>query len=43
MTITTIITADPSQPVEVQKWLDANPDIVIVRMMVSGNLFYVMY
>lgn len=43
MTITAIITADPSQPVEVQTWLDAHPDISVQKMMVNENIFYVLY
>jgi hypothetical protein len=43
MTIVTIIMDDPSQPVEVQAWLDANPDITISRMMVNGNFIYILY
>jgi hypothetical protein len=35
--------ADPSQPVEVQAWLDANPDVIISRMLVNGNLVYIIY
>lgn len=43
MTIVTIITNDPSQPTEVQAWLDANPDVIVARVLVNGNIFYVMY
>lgn len=43
MTITTIETVDATNPVEVQTWLDANPSVVLLHVMVQGNLFYVLY
>jgi len=43
MTLQTIITLDPSNPVEVQTWLDAHPDITITEFVVSQNLFYILY
>lgn len=43
MTIITIITENPSQPVEVQTWLNENQDITVSKMFVQGNIFYIVY
>lgn len=42
-TIDTIITLDPSNPVEVQAWLTAHPLTVITAIFVYGHLFYIVH
>lgn len=43
MTIIAITIADASAPVEVQAWLDAHPNIVDWRVVVSTGVFYIFY
>lgn len=42
-TIDTVITSDPSNPVELQAWFQAHPLAVITAIFVSGNLFYIVH
>lgn len=43
MTIITIVVADLVNPIEVQEWLTANQDVVISKLFVQQNIFYVVY
>lgn len=43
MTIKTILVDDKTNPVEVQTWLTANASVTIISMMVSDNMFYIIY
>jgi hypothetical protein len=43
MTITAIQMVDAANPVEVQAWLDANPSIQILHILIQGDLFYALY
>ena len=43
MIIVSISTTDPSDPVEVQNWLDKNPGVNIFNILVQSNLFYIFY
>jgi hypothetical protein len=43
MTLTTIVVADISNPIEVQAWMNANPQIVVEKMFIQQNVFYILY
>lgn len=42
-TIETVITLDPSNPVEVQAWFSAHPLTIVTTVFVYGNLFYIVH
>lgn len=42
MTLTTIIVNNPSDPVEVQVWLNQNQGSIIHSFQVVGNTFYIL-
>jgi hypothetical protein len=43
MTITTVIVADYTNPVEVQTWFNNNPLVVSTQVLVQGSIFYIIY
>lgn len=42
-TITAIICADQTNPIEVQAWIMANPTIQPLFMFLQSNIFYIVY
>jgi hypothetical protein len=43
MTIIVISVSDDSNPIEVQTWLNENPNVKIIFMAVKENKFYIVY
>jgi len=43
MIITVISVVDDANPVEVQTWLDNNPNVKIIFMTIKENKFYIVY
>lgn len=43
MTVATILVVDLTNPVEVQAWLDANPNITINNVAFQDHAFYIFY
>lgn len=43
MTITTLTLADKLNPVEIQDWFNANPDIVLDRILIQDTIVYILW
>jgi len=43
MTVATVIVADPTNPVELQSWLDNNSNISIFTILGGSTIFYILY
>jgi hypothetical protein len=43
MTVATVAVADPTNPVELQAWLDNNPNVSIFTILGNSAIFYILY
>jgi hypothetical protein len=43
MTVATVTVLDPANPIELQAWLDNNPNVSIFTILGNSTIFYILY